>query len=169
MLLGTGYPSGENYLAGTGMELFFYPHADTGNLTGKILRVRVWILVDTPGYVPVAILTHERSARRDPPSAAPHSPRHEARGLTLRLLSRALPNAASSAHPTSIAKSAAARTYAAAASTPTRRRCEDARRTEAARTRVRLKYARPPRCRFPRMPPSARRPRAPVDGACGGL
>jgi hypothetical protein len=28
-------------LSGTGMELFFYPHAGTGNPTGKILRVRV--------------------------------------------------------------------------------------------------------------------------------
>jgi hypothetical protein len=41
MLSGTGYPSGENYPAGTGMELFFYPHAGTGNPTGKILWVRV--------------------------------------------------------------------------------------------------------------------------------
>jgi hypothetical protein len=41
MLSGTGYPSGENYPAGTGIELFFYPHAGTGNPTGKILRVRV--------------------------------------------------------------------------------------------------------------------------------
>jgi hypothetical protein len=47
MLSGTGYPSGENYLAGTGMELFFYPHADTGNPTGKILRVRVRVRVGT--------------------------------------------------------------------------------------------------------------------------
>jgi hypothetical protein len=30
MLSGTGYPSGENYSVGTGMELFFYPHAGTG-------------------------------------------------------------------------------------------------------------------------------------------
>jgi hypothetical protein len=36
-----GYSSGENYPAGTGMKLFFYPHAGTGNPTGKILRVRV--------------------------------------------------------------------------------------------------------------------------------
>jgi hypothetical protein len=41
MLSGTGYPSG------TGMELFFYPHAGTGNPTGKILRVRVWVRVST--------------------------------------------------------------------------------------------------------------------------
>jgi hypothetical protein len=47
MLSGTGYPSGENYPAGTGMELFFYPHAGTGNPTGKILRVRVRVRVDT--------------------------------------------------------------------------------------------------------------------------
>jgi hypothetical protein len=47
MLSGTGYPSGENYPAGTGMELFFYPHAGTGNPTGKILRVRVRIRVST--------------------------------------------------------------------------------------------------------------------------
>jgi hypothetical protein len=40
MLSGTGYPSGENYPAGTCMELFFYPHVGTGNPTGKILRVR---------------------------------------------------------------------------------------------------------------------------------
>jgi hypothetical protein len=45
MLSGTGYPSGENYLAGTGMELFFYPHVGTGNPTGKILRVRVRVRV----------------------------------------------------------------------------------------------------------------------------
>jgi hypothetical protein len=47
MLSGTGYPSGENYPAGTGMELFFYPHAGTGNPTGKILRVRVRVRVST--------------------------------------------------------------------------------------------------------------------------
>jgi hypothetical protein len=47
MLSGTGYPSGENYPAGTGMELFFYLHAGTGNLTGKILWVRVWVWVGT--------------------------------------------------------------------------------------------------------------------------
>jgi hypothetical protein len=41
MLSGTGYPSGENYPASTGMKLFFYPHTGTGNPTGKILRVRV--------------------------------------------------------------------------------------------------------------------------------
>jgi hypothetical protein len=41
MLSGTGYPSGENYPAGTGMELFCYPHAGTGNPTGNFLRVRV--------------------------------------------------------------------------------------------------------------------------------
>jgi hypothetical protein len=35
MLLGTGYLSGENYPADTGMEIFFYPHTDTGNPTGK--------------------------------------------------------------------------------------------------------------------------------------
>jgi hypothetical protein len=47
MLSGTGYPSGENYPAGTGIELFFYPHAGTGNPTGKILRVRVRVRVST--------------------------------------------------------------------------------------------------------------------------
>jgi hypothetical protein len=41
MLSGTGYPSGENYPAGTGMELFFYPHAGTGNPAGNFLRVQV--------------------------------------------------------------------------------------------------------------------------------
>jgi hypothetical protein len=29
------------------MELFFYPHAGTGNPTGKILRVRVRVRVST--------------------------------------------------------------------------------------------------------------------------
>jgi hypothetical protein len=43
MLSGTSYPSGENYPAGAGMELYFYPHAGTSNPTGKILRVRVWV------------------------------------------------------------------------------------------------------------------------------
>jgi hypothetical protein len=62
MLSGTGYPSGENYPAGTGMELFF-----------TRMRVRVtrrvkfygcgygygygWAL--PVGYVPVAISTQE--------------------------------------------------------------------------------------------------------------
>jgi hypothetical protein len=41
MLSGTGYPSG------TGMELFFYPHAGTGNPTGKILRVQIQVRVGT--------------------------------------------------------------------------------------------------------------------------
>jgi hypothetical protein len=43
MLSGTGYPSGENYPTGTGMELFFYPHAGMGNPMGKILWVRVQV------------------------------------------------------------------------------------------------------------------------------
>jgi hypothetical protein len=47
MLSGTGYPSDENYSAGMGMELFFYPHAGTGNPTGRFLRVRVRVWVDT--------------------------------------------------------------------------------------------------------------------------
>jgi hypothetical protein len=46
MLSGTGYPSGENYPAGTGMD-FFYPHDGTGNPTGKVLRVRVRVRVGT--------------------------------------------------------------------------------------------------------------------------
>ena len=43
MLAGVGYPSGTNYPAGAGMEIFSYPCAGTGNPTGKIysLRVRV--------------------------------------------------------------------------------------------------------------------------------
>jgi hypothetical protein len=41
MLSGTGYLSGENYPAGTGIELFFYPHVGTGNPTSKFLRVQV--------------------------------------------------------------------------------------------------------------------------------
>jgi hypothetical protein len=46
------------------MELFFYPHAGTGNPTGKILRVWVRVRVSTTvGYVPVAILV--RSIRHD--------------------------------------------------------------------------------------------------------
>jgi hypothetical protein len=49
MLSGTGYPSGENYPASMGMELFFYPHAGTDNPTGKILRVQV--RVDTTRQV----------------------------------------------------------------------------------------------------------------------
>jgi hypothetical protein len=36
MLSGTGYPSGRIYPTGTGMELFSYPCAFTGNPTGKI-------------------------------------------------------------------------------------------------------------------------------------
>jgi hypothetical protein len=47
MLSGTGYPSGENYSAGTGMKLFFYLHVGTGNPTGKIL----WVRVDTTRWV----------------------------------------------------------------------------------------------------------------------
>jgi hypothetical protein len=47
MLSGTGYPSGENYPVGTGMELFFYPHTGTGNPTGTILRVRIRVRVST--------------------------------------------------------------------------------------------------------------------------
>jgi hypothetical protein len=62
MLSGTGYPSGENYPAGTGMELFFYPHAGTGNPTGKICGCGYgygWAL--PVGYVPVAILSREQN------------------------------------------------------------------------------------------------------------
>jgi hypothetical protein len=47
MLSGTGYPSVENYPAGTGMKLFFYPHAGTGNPTSKILWVHVRVRVGT--------------------------------------------------------------------------------------------------------------------------
>jgi hypothetical protein len=45
MLSGMGYPSGENYPTGTAMELFFYPHAGTGNPMGKILWVQVRVRV----------------------------------------------------------------------------------------------------------------------------
>jgi hypothetical protein len=51
MLSGTGYPSGENYPAGTDMELFFYPYAGTGNPTGNILRVRIRVRVSTTRQV----------------------------------------------------------------------------------------------------------------------
>jgi hypothetical protein len=58
MLSGTGYP------AGTGMELFFYPHAGTGNLTGKILRMRVRIRVNTTGRVRTRCHLEERGGGR---------------------------------------------------------------------------------------------------------
>jgi len=47
MLAGVGYPSGTNYPAGAGMEIFSYPCAGTGNPTDKIypLRVRVWVAI----------------------------------------------------------------------------------------------------------------------------
>jgi hypothetical protein len=45
MLSGTGYPSGDNYPAGTDMELFFYPHAGTGNPTDKILQMQIQIQI----------------------------------------------------------------------------------------------------------------------------
>jgi hypothetical protein len=62
MLSGTGYPSGENYPAGTGMELFF-----TRMWVRVTQRVKFcgceygygWAL--PVGYVPVAILTHVQS------------------------------------------------------------------------------------------------------------
>jgi hypothetical protein len=41
MLSGMGYPSGENYPAGTGMELFFYLHTGKDNPTSKFLRMQV--------------------------------------------------------------------------------------------------------------------------------
>jgi hypothetical protein len=60
MLSGTGYPSGENYPAGTGMELFF-----TRMWVRVTRRVKFygcgygygWAL--PVGYVPVAILIHD--------------------------------------------------------------------------------------------------------------
>ena len=47
MLAGVGYPSGTNYPAGAGIEIFSYPRAGTGNPMGKIypLRVRVWVAI----------------------------------------------------------------------------------------------------------------------------
>jgi hypothetical protein len=47
MLSGTGYPSGENYPGEYGYGTIFYPHAGTGNPTGKILRVRIRVRVGT--------------------------------------------------------------------------------------------------------------------------
>jgi hypothetical protein len=68
MLSGTGYPSGENYPTGTGMKLFFYPHAGTGNLTGKILRVRVRVgttrQVRTRCYLDTGLLQATAGHRR---------------------------------------------------------------------------------------------------------
>jgi hypothetical protein len=66
MLSGTGYPSGENYPAGTGMELFFYPHAGTGNPTSKILRVQVRIRVSTTRRVRTRCHLEEQSSLTGP-------------------------------------------------------------------------------------------------------
>jgi hypothetical protein len=64
MLSGMGYPSGENYPTGTGMELFFYSHAGTGNLTDKILRVRVRVRVGTTRRVRTRCHLHGRASQR---------------------------------------------------------------------------------------------------------
>ena len=56
MLAGTGYPSGSNTRAGTGMGKFSYPRADTGNPTGKFTPSGYGYGMAIPdGYLPVAI------------------------------------------------------------------------------------------------------------------
>jgi hypothetical protein len=64
MLSGPGYLSGENYPTGTGMELLFYPHAGTGNPTGKMLRVRVQVRVGTTRRVRTRCHLYTRQVRR---------------------------------------------------------------------------------------------------------
>ena len=59
MLAGTGYPSGSNTRAGTGMGKFSYPRADTGNPTGKFTPSGYGYGMAIPdGYLPVAISTY---------------------------------------------------------------------------------------------------------------
>jgi hypothetical protein len=74
MLSGTGYPSGENYPAGTGVELFFYPHAGTGNPTGKILQVRVRVRVGTTHQERTRCQTSRTAESRLPFPWSPEAP-----------------------------------------------------------------------------------------------
>jgi hypothetical protein len=55
-LAGTGYPTGKNTHAGTGMGKILYPRVYMGNPTGRIFFDRYgYGMVLPDGYVPVAI------------------------------------------------------------------------------------------------------------------
>jgi hypothetical protein len=58
-LAGTGYPTGKNTRAGTGMGKILYPRVYMGNPTGRIFFDGYgYGMVLPDGYVPVAIPTH---------------------------------------------------------------------------------------------------------------
>ena len=55
-LAGTGYPTGKNTRAGTGMGKILYPRVYMGNPTGRIFFYGYgYRMVRPDGYVPVAI------------------------------------------------------------------------------------------------------------------
>jgi hypothetical protein len=59
-LAGTGYSTGKNTRAGTGMGKILYPRVYMGNLTGRIFFYGYGYGMLLPdGYVPVAIPTQE--------------------------------------------------------------------------------------------------------------
>jgi hypothetical protein len=61
-LAGTGYPTGKNTRAGTGMGKILYPRVYMGNPTGRMFFDGYgYGMVLPDGYVPVAIPTHTRA------------------------------------------------------------------------------------------------------------
>jgi hypothetical protein len=70
-LAGTGYPTGKNTRAGTGMGKILYPRVYMGNPTGRVFFDGYGYGMVLPnGYVPVAIPT----PRPSPPSLLPLFP-----------------------------------------------------------------------------------------------
>ena len=65
-LAGTGYPTGKNTRAGTGMGKILYPRVYMGNPTGRIFFDGYgYGMVLPDGYVPVAIPTWGDNASMD--------------------------------------------------------------------------------------------------------
>ena len=78
-LAGTGYPTGKNTRAGTGMGKILYPRVYMGNPTGRIFFDGYgYGMVLPDGYVPVAIPTPETGVEAEPGGRARRRPPPEA-------------------------------------------------------------------------------------------
>jgi hypothetical protein len=90
LLAGTGYPTGKNTRAGTGMGKILYPRVYMGNPTGRIFfNGYGYGMVLPDGYVPVAIPS-SGIARSSIAAAARFSPTPLEAGGSLALASSAI-------------------------------------------------------------------------------